>query len=83
MKDAAGVSELLLSCRVFVGMKSFWQFFTEHLSSMPPNLGTDAEMVANEVPNPKRRRFSIPLEGSPEQQIQRAMQRLVGFYNGL
>ena len=55
----------------------------EHLSSMPPNLGTDAEMVANEVPNPKRRRFRIPLEGSPEQQIQRAMQRLVNFYNGL
>lgn len=50
---------------------------------MPPNLGTDAEMVANEVLNPKRRRFSIPLEGSPEQQIQRAMQRLVNFYNGL
>ena len=50
---------------------------------MPPNLGTDAEMVANEVPNPKRRQFSIPLEGSPEQQIQRAMQRLGNFYNGL
>ena len=83
MNDPAGVSELLLPCRVFVGMESFWKFFTGQLSSLSPNLGTDAEMVANEVPNPKRRRFSIALEGSPGQQMQTAMQQLAGFYNGL
>ena len=80
--DAADVSQLH-PCRVLKGMDSFWQFFTDYLSSLPENLGVGSEVWADEVPNPKRRRFRIELEGSPEQQVQNAMQHLVSFYNGL
>ena len=64
-------------------MDSFWRFFTEHLRSLPETLGTGADIVANEVPNPKRRRFTFEREGTPEQQMQKAWQQLISLYEDL
>ena len=83
MNNAAVVPKMLLPCRVFKGMESFWRFFTEYLSSLPEDLGTAEMPLVDEVPDPKRRRLTIPLEGSPRQQMQNAMQQLASFYNGL
>ena len=83
MSKTAFAPKLLLPCRVLKGMDSFWQWFKDYLGSLPENLGTDAAFGAEEVPNPKRRRLSFELEGSPRQQMQDAVQQLVSLYNGL
>ena len=83
MRKGCCQAQLLPPRRVLIGMGSFWQFFEAHLRSLPESWGTDEALTANEVPNPTRRRFELEFGGSPRQQMQEAMQQLVGLYNGL